>query len=60
MTEDEGVRSWRHRRQRRARLQTDGAVPATHGGEIRAENREDGGAAFLFTLPRARTGRKKV
>ena len=35
-------------------------IVEAHGGEIRAENREDGGAAFLFTLPRARTGRKKV
>ena len=25
-----------------------------HGGEIRAENRPNGGAAFIFTLPRAR------
>lgn len=28
-----------------------------HGGEIRAENRPEGGAAFVFTLPRARAKR---
>jgi two-component system sensor kinase FixL len=30
-----------------------------HGGEIRAENRGDGGASFLFTLPRARRRARK-
>ncbi len=29
-------------------------IVEAHGGEIRAENRPAGGAAFLFTLPRAR------
>ncbi len=28
------------------------AVVEAHGGSIRAENRRDGGAVFLFTLPR--------
>ncbi|HYN46831.1 MAG TPA: ATP-binding protein, partial [Allosphingosinicella sp.] len=29
-------------------------IVEAHGGEIRAENRQGGGAAFIFTLPRAR------
>ena len=32
-------------------------IVEAHGGEIRAENRPGGGAAFVFTLPRARQKR---
>jgi two-component system sensor kinase FixL len=34
-------------------------IVEAHGGEIRAENREAGGASFLFTLPRARRRARK-
>jgi two-component system, LuxR family, sensor kinase FixL len=35
-------------------------IVEAHGGEIRAENRDGGGAFFLFTLPRARRRAPKV
>lgn len=35
-------------------------IVEANGGEIRAENREGGGASFLFTLPRARRRAPKV
>ncbi|HVQ07062.1 MAG TPA: PAS domain-containing protein [Allosphingosinicella sp.] len=35
-------------------------IVEAHGGEIRAENREGGGASFLFTLPRARRRARKA
>ncbi|HTU12043.1 MAG TPA: PAS domain-containing protein [Allosphingosinicella sp.] len=35
-------------------------IVEAHGGEIRAENRAGIGAAFTFTLPRARAARKRV
>ncbi|HEV7660986.1 MAG TPA: PAS domain-containing protein [Allosphingosinicella sp.] len=34
-------------------------IVEAHGGEIRAENREGGGASFLFTLPRTRRRAQK-
>ncbi|MEA3013378.1 MAG: two-component system, LuxR family, sensor kinase FixL [Sphingomonadales bacterium] len=35
-------------------------IVEAHGGVIRAENREAGGASFLFTLPRARRRAQKA
>jgi two-component system sensor kinase FixL len=35
-------------------------IVEAHGGEIRAENREGGGASFFFTLPRARRRAQKA